>query len=126
VVCAWGCLAAVVGTLWLPPDELSWSQALAKLLGRGRGGYGRVSAEEEGGAAAGGPPERTETEFQSYARILHDKEVAHRLLPLVRPCRLQGCIKGALALDAAGRGDARAPAGVLGHLQRAAPALVQV
>ena len=96
VVFIWGAFATVLGVLYLPADELSWSQALRKALGRGEysADYAALSTADEDSEESDQDGNRTprgskkETGFQSYMRILGEREtrlaVSTRvLLPMV-------------------------------------------
>ncbi len=97
VVFVWGWLAALIGIVFLPADEITWSEALGKLFDRGSGdeytalstmddadgGTGAMSSDEDGRGS-----QEKETELQSYLRILKEREtrlaVSTRvLLPMV-------------------------------------------
>jgi MFS family permease len=85
LVCIWGWTAALIGIVWLPPDELSWSQAWAKLMTMGRGGddgssdYAALSTTDDDADGGGNRTpndcsrKETETELQSYIRILKER-----------------------------------------------------
>jgi len=97
VVCGWGWIAALIGIVFLPADEMTWAEALGKLFDRGSvdeytalstiddadGGPGAGSVDEDGRGS-----QKNESELQSYLRILKEREtrlaVSTRvLLPMV-------------------------------------------